>query len=75
MSGKVEIVSVFFILSARFIKMPSVLHAAYLDKARKRAPAIIFLDEIDACGGKRANTTIQPYARQTINQLLQEMDG
>jgi len=45
------------------------------DKARKRSPAIIFLDEIDACGGKRANTTIQPYARQTINQLLQEMDG
>ena len=45
------------------------------DKARKRSPSIIFLDEIDACGGKRANTTIQPYARQTINQLLQEMDG
>ncbi|CAK8678568.1 unnamed protein product [Clavelina lepadiformis] len=45
------------------------------EKARRRAPAIIFLDEIDACGGKRADTTTQPFARQTINQLLQEMDG
>lgn len=45
------------------------------EAARSQAPAIIFIDEIDACGSTRTNNTLQPYARQTINQLLQEMDG
>jgi len=45
------------------------------ESARKNAPAIIFIDEIDACGSKRTNNALQPYARQTINQLLQELDG
>nr|CAB3267831.1 ATP-dependent zinc metalloprotease YME1L1 [Phallusia mammillata] len=45
------------------------------EKARAQSPAIIFIDEIDACGSKRSNSSRQPYARQTINQLLQEMDG
>ncbi|XP_078483180.1 ATP-dependent zinc metalloprotease YME1L1 [Ciona intestinalis] len=45
------------------------------ENARKQAPSIIFIDEIDACGSKRTNSSLQPYARQTINQLLQEMDG
>jgi len=45
------------------------------ESARAQAPAIIFIDEIDACGSARTNNTLQPYARQTINQLLQEMDG
>uniref|UniRef100_H2YDX0 AAA+ ATPase domain-containing protein n=1 Tax=Ciona savignyi TaxID=51511 RepID=H2YDX0_CIOSA len=45
------------------------------ENARKQAPAIIFIDEIDACGSKRTNSSLQPFARQTINQLLQEMDG
>lgn len=48
---------------------------ALFEAARQSAPAIIFIDEIDACGSARTNTTMQPYARQTINQLLQEMDG
>jgi len=43
--------------------------------ARAQSPAIIFIDEIDAVGSTRTNSTVAPYARQTINQLLQEMDG
>lgn len=43
--------------------------------ARENAPCIIFIDEIDACGSTRTSSPLQPYARQTINQLLQEMDG
>jgi ATP-dependent metalloprotease len=42
--------------------------------ARKAAPAIIFLDEIDAIGGKRSPRD-QHYVKQTLNQLLTELDG
>lgn len=42
--------------------------------ARKKQPAIIFIDELDAVGGKRSNRDSQ-YVRQTLNQLLTEMDG
>lgn len=43
--------------------------------AKSRAPCVIFIDEIDAVGGKRTNSVLHPYANQTINQLLSEMDG
>ena len=36
---------------------------------------MIFIDEIDAVGAKRTSSQIHPYANQTINQLLSEMDG
>ena len=42
--------------------------------ARKREPAIIFIDELDAVGGKRSHRD-QQYMKQTLNQLLTEMDG
>jgi len=42
--------------------------------ARKKEPAIIFIDERDAVGGKRSNRD-QQYMKQTLNQLLVEMDG
>ncbi|KAF8359355.1 ymel-1 [Pristionchus pacificus] len=45
------------------------------DKAKGRAPCIIFIDEIDSVGAKRVSNGIHPYANQTINQLLSEMDG
>jgi len=48
------------------------------DQARKRAPAIIFIDEIDAIGQRRAGTgavVSNDEREQTLNQLLAEMDG
>eukprot|EP00741_Cyanophora_paradoxa_P009696 tig00001600_g9394.t1 len=42
--------------------------------AKKKAPCIIFIDEIDAVGAKR-NPKDQQYMRMTLNQLLAEMDG
>uniref|UniRef100_A0AAF5I1B7 GST C-terminal domain-containing protein n=1 Tax=Strongyloides stercoralis TaxID=6248 RepID=A0AAF5I1B7_STRER len=44
-------------------------------KAKSRAPCIIFIDEIDSVGSKRVSNTLHPFANQTINQLLTEMDG
>ncbi|VDK52779.1 unnamed protein product, partial [Anisakis simplex] len=45
------------------------------ERAKQRAPCIIFIDEIDSVGSKRVSNSIHPYANQTINQLLAEMDG
>ncbi|KAJ7109374.1 peptidase family M41-domain-containing protein [Mycena epipterygia] len=42
--------------------------------ARKKDRAIIFIDELDAVGGKRSSRD-QQYMKQTLNQLLVEMDG
>lgn len=42
--------------------------------ARDKQPAIIFIDELDAIGGKRSAKD-QNYMKQTLNQLLVEMDG
>jgi cell division protease FtsH len=46
-------------------------------KARKAAPAIIFIDEIDAAGRKRGAGVGQgnDEREQTLNQMLVEMDG
>lgn len=41
--------------------------------ARKNSPCILFIDEIDALGGKRGGNISAD--RQTINALLSEMDG
>lgn len=42
--------------------------------ARAKAPAIIFIDEIDAVGSRR-NPRDHHYMKQTLNQLLVELDG
>ncbi|CAG8957926.1 hypothetical protein HYFRA_00000268 [Hymenoscyphus fraxineus] len=42
--------------------------------AKGKSPAIVFIDELDAVGGKR-NTRDASYHRQTLNQLLTELDG
>jgi cell division protease FtsH len=44
--------------------------------ARKRAPSIIFIDEVDAIGQRRGSSIVSNDEReQTLNQLLAEMDG
>jgi cell division protease FtsH len=44
--------------------------------ARKRAPSIVFIDEIDAIGQRRGGSIVSNDEReQTLNQLLAEMDG
>ncbi|KAE8412980.1 hypothetical protein BDV36DRAFT_44372 [Aspergillus pseudocaelatus] len=43
-------------------------------QARSKAPAIIFIDELDAIGAKR-NERDAAYVKQTLNQLLTELDG
>ncbi|KAI6215625.1 hypothetical protein M3Y94_00407100 [Aphelenchoides besseyi] len=45
------------------------------ERAKARAPCIVFIDEIDSVGSKRVSNSIHPFANQTINQLLSEMDG
>ncbi|KAH7257587.1 P-loop containing nucleoside triphosphate hydrolase protein [Fusarium tricinctum] len=42
--------------------------------AKNKSPSIVFIDELDAIGGKR-NPRDQAHAKQTLNQLLTELDG
>jgi SpoVK/Ycf46/Vps4 family AAA+-type ATPase len=49
------------------------LHEVF-DTARRNAPTVVFLDELDALGRKRSQMR-NSAARGTVNQLLHEMDG
>ena len=42
--------------------------------AKKAAPCIVFVDELDAIGGSR-KAWAEGHTRKTLNQLLVEMDG
>ncbi|HXB65620.1 MAG TPA: AAA family ATPase [Solirubrobacteraceae bacterium] len=64
--------------AAAFVEMFAGLGAARIRRlfaiARKNEPAIIFIDELDAVGGRRG-MDISGEKDQTLNQLLVEMDG
>lgn len=45
------------------------------EKAKKAAPSLIFIDEIDAVARKRGTTIQSSTTEQTLNQILVEMDG
>jgi cell division protease FtsH len=44
-------------------------------EARKNAPAIVFIDELDAVGAQRTGHGFNREQDQTLNQLLVELDG
>ena len=64
--------------AAAFVEMFAGLGAARIRRlfaiARKQEPAIIFIYELDAVGGRRGSD-ISGEKDQTLNQLLVEMDG
>jgi AAA+ superfamily predicted ATPase len=50
------------------------LHDLFAE-ARRAAPCVLFLDEIDALGHKRSQLRASAAQRGTVNQLLSELDG
>jgi cell division protease FtsH len=64
--------------ASSFIEMFAGLGAARIRRlfkeARENAPAIVFIDELDAVGAQRGSD-ISGERDQTLNQLLVEMDG
>jgi cell division protease FtsH len=64
--------------AASFVEMFAGLGAARIRRlfaiARNHEPAIIFIDELDAVGGRRG-MDVSGEKDQTLNQLLVEMDG
>jgi cell division protease FtsH len=65
--------------ASSFVELFAGLGAARIrklfDEARKHAPAIVFIDELDAVGTARAGGGFHREHDQTLNQLLVELDG
>ena len=65
--------------ASSFVEMFAGLGAARIRKlfeeARKHAPAIVFIDELDAVGTARMGGGFHREHDQTLNQLLVELDG
>jgi cell division protease FtsH len=65
--------------ASSFVEMFAGLGAARIrklfDEARKNAPSIVFIDELDAVGAARTGHGFNREQDQTLNQLLVELDG
>ena len=65
--------------ASAFVEMFAGLGAARIRKlfeeARKNAPSIVFIDELDAVGTRRMGSGLHREHDQTLNQLLVELDG
>src|SRR5262252_3140295 len=65
--------------ASAFVEMFAGLGAARIrklfDEARRNAPAIVFIDELDAVGQARSGHSFNREQDQTLNQLLVELDG
>jgi cell division protease FtsH len=65
--------------ASAFVEMFAGLGAARIrklfDEARKNAPSIVFIDELDAVGMARSGHSFNREQDQTLNQLLVELDG
>ena len=65
--------------ASAFVEMFAGLGAARIRKlfeeARKNAPSIVFIDELDAVGRARSGHSFNREQDQTLNQLLVELDG
>src|SRR5437660_11761644 len=65
--------------ASAFVEMFAGLGAARIRKlfeeARKNAPSIVFIDELDAVGSSRMGGGFYREHDQTLNQLLVELDG
>jgi cell division protease FtsH len=79
-AGEAE-VPFFSVTGSSFVEMFVGVGAARVrdlfSEARKRAPCIIFIDEVDAIGQRRGGSGVvsNDEREQTLNQLLAEMDG
>src|SRR5215831_4675068 len=65
--------------ASAFVEMFAGLGAARIRRlfteARKHAPSIVFIDELDAVGAARSGHGFNREQDQTLNQLLVELDG
>ncbi len=65
--------------ASAFVEMFAGLGASRIRKlfavARKNAPSIVFIDELDAVGAARSGSGFNREQDQTLNQLLVELDG